>query len=159
MKKIRFAIFVILSFAAAACAAAPAKTSKLTPMLVGQTADARYEKLWSAARYVTVQYFKIQKEDREKGIITTEPRTDRDASGSETKRGFITLVTAAGGYDVKVEIPYLSYEKYENVYGEKVQGGKRVLTVAKKPLKPPSKTDMYLESLIRSEIRKTAGLN
>jgi len=143
---------IFLSLALAACAGTGPKASSSASMFVGQTSDSRYQRLWSAAERVTARYFKIQKEDRLKGIITSEPRVDRDPKGTETKRAFVTIFKIPSGYDVKVEIPYLHYDRYENVYSEETKDGKRMLVVEKKRIEPPAKTDIYLESLVKAEI-------
>ena len=56
------------------------------------------------------------------------------------------------GFTVNVEVPYLIYERYENVYQDSVKDGQKILIVEKRKLTPPYRTDIYLESLIRSEI-------
>ena len=122
------------------------------PMHVGQTSSSEYKKLWKASYQTIQKYFKIQKASPKKGLIITELRIDRDAKGMESKRAFVTIHQIAEGYDVTVEVPYLQYERFENIYQDQVKDGKRILRVERKRLKPPRQTDIYLESLIQSEI-------
>ncbi len=154
---LKISLFIVLLgvFLAAGCAV----PSQTTSLYIGDTADPEYQILWDAANKVTQKYFKTYKKNFKKGLIITEPRIDRDASGKETKRAFITIKQIPQGYDVKVEVPYLLYDRYENVYQDELRRGKRVLIVKRKKLKPASKTDVYMESLLRSEILKKAGTN
>jgi hypothetical protein len=127
------------------------------PMHVGQTSNPEYKKLWKASHQTIQKYFKIQKASPKKGLIITETRIDRDAKGVESKRAFVTIQQIDAGYDVTVEVPYLQYERFQNVYRDQTKNGKHVLQVERKRLEPPARTDIYLESLIQSEILATAG--
>lgn len=131
-------------------------TREGTPLYIGDTVNIQYGRTWKAAASVAAKYFSIKKADRRKGIIVTDTRIDRDIQGTETKRAFITIRQTADGYDVNVEVPYLVYDRYENVYEERMEDGKKILIVEKKQLEPPGKTDIYLETLIRDEIIRTA---
>jgi len=124
----------------------------LVPLHVGQTSSLEYKRIWEASEQVTLKYFEIQKADSTKGLIITELRIDRDARGMESKRAFIRIQQMVDGYTVQVEVPYIKYERYENIYQDQVKNGQHVLSVEKKALKPPSASDIYLESLIQGEI-------
>ena len=143
-------------FVVSACATTPqspkAAGPQPVPRFVGDTANSEYKALWDRSVKVVLKYFKINKADQTKGLIVTEPRIDRDATGTETKRAFVKIVQTPVGYDVNVEIPYLTHEHFENVYGESLKDGKKVLVVTRKRIPLASKTDVFLEALIRKEI-------
>jgi len=130
---------------------------RLVPLYVGQTSSPEYKKIWEASEKVTLKYFRIQKSDSTKGLIITEPRIDRDAQGTESKRAFIRIQQVVSGYTVRVEVPYLTYEKYENIYQDQMKDGQLTFSVERRGLKPPGTNDIYLESLIQGEILALAG--
>lgn len=143
-------------FVVSACATTPQsqKTAgpQPVPRFVGDTTNTEYKALWDRSVKAVSNYFKINKADQTKGLIVTEPRIDRDATGTETKRAFVKIIQTPAGYEVNVEIPYLSFEHFENVYGDSVKDGKKVLVVTRKRIPLASKTDLFLEALIRKEI-------
>jgi hypothetical protein len=149
-------LWIVLACVWLAGCAAPTRMQDSTPLHIGDTTDAQYQVMWEAANSVIPKYFEIKKADRKKGVVVTETRVDHDVQGKETKRAFVTLQHADRGYDIKVEIPYLTYDRYQNIYQESEKGGKKILIVEKRKLEPPSKTDVYLEALIRDEILRTA---
>jgi hypothetical protein len=156
MKRRSWLILIAGLILISACQTAPRQTPQAVPLFIGDTKDPRYGTMWDSARSVISKYFDIHRADRRKGFIVSEPRTDKDAEGEDTKRAFVSIKQLADGYDVKVEVPYLTYERYENVYGEAVKDGKTTLVVERKKLEPPSKSDIYLEALIRNEILRKA---
>jgi len=131
--------------------------NRLVPLQVGQTSSPAYKRIWEASEKITLKYFEIQKSDAAKGLIITEPRIDRDARGMESKRAFIRIQQLVDGYTVQVEVPYIKYKRYENIYQDRMKNGQHILSVEKKALKPPSATDIYLEGLIQSEILALAA--
>ena len=149
-------IFLALAFFVSACTTTAGKTQGSVPLYVGDAANAQYMTMWKASLEVVPKYFSIQKKDRKKGVIVTKPRVESDAAGKETKRAFVTIKQTTDGYDVKVEVPYLKYDRYKNIYKDKMRDGKRILIVEREKVKAPSNSDIYLEALIRSEILRSA---
>jgi len=133
-----------------ACSSTPKKPQGFTTQYPGIS----YETLWSAAQEATSKYFRITKADKNKGLIISDVRIDKDAKGSESKKAYIRLEPLPDGYELKVEVPYLNYQRFENIYRDELREGKRFLIVEKKKLDPPAPTDIYLEALLQSEIQQ-----
>jgi len=144
---VAFALSSMLS----ACAGTT--TSYVIP-LDSELTQTEYVELWDSANRIVSKYFTIESSDKSKGLILTKIRVDRDASGKESKRAYISIQPTDEKFDVVVDIPYVEYEKYENVYSDTIRDGKQILVVERKKIEPKTKTDIYLEALIKSEILK-----